>query len=169
VGRVLQVSVKPKIYVAQQLGHIHNLPRVEREMFHHMIDDFHDRFVITLHDNCSCEFVRGNAGDDRYCLIHCFFQYPSQHIRIHSAASRELSVALARIGSASEGGYNPLTHVAAQVQDKIADRVAFVRATPPYLLGRKQPETVLDAALLLPEFLHEKSMKRRSISPPSIR
>jgi hypothetical protein len=55
---------------------------------------------------------------------------------------------------ATDGRYDPLPDISAQVQNQICDRIALFGAAPPNLVRGQELQTMLDAAFRLTQLLN---------------
>ena len=144
-GRAGVKIIEAQVGCGQQLGQHNNLSGVHREVFGDVEDGFQEVDVVALDRYGD----RGRSRDrERGELFRLPLRVERSRFRSSSRVITSLcanSASRIRVsGCEPNTGNNPLTRVAAEVQDQIADTVRFLVRTPPDLFVRQLFETTLN-------------------------
>jgi hypothetical protein len=145
-----QMLIESEVFFAKEFRRIDNLARMQREVLYYVIDGFENRLVIALYPNALREPLRRNILNHLNGFINRCREPGTEGRRVNLAPGSEFRVTVAGIGTTPYGRYDPLPYVSAQVKNQVPDRVTFIRAAPPDLVGGEPFETLLDAVLRLP-------------------
>ena len=146
---VAQMLVESQVLFAKQFRSIHDLARMQREVLYYVINRFEDGFIVPLHSNALREPLRRNILNHLDGFINRFRSLERSPAPYFARAPN--SVSRSRVsGSATDGRYDPLPYVSAQMENQVSDRVTCIRAAPPDLFLGQPFQTVLDALLRLP-------------------
>jgi hypothetical protein len=110
-----------------------------------LVDSVEHRDVMALWRDALGEARVGQRGDHLFRGRDRLLEKREDLRAGHAAIGGELLIAPAHVGSASDSVHDPLPHVAAQVEDEIADGVLVVRVPLPYLLIIQLSEAGFDA------------------------
>ena len=133
-ARGVEVFVETEVPAIELLGDVDDLAVVQAEVLHHVIDGLQAGDRIALNVEGGGEVVGGEAGEDGGGLVEGGAEAVEQDARGQVVALGELGRALAGVGIVIEGGDQPLSDIAVEMQQQIADTVAGLVGAPPDLL-----------------------------------
>ena len=112
------------VRIAQlQPGHVDDLLRVAPEVRNAVEDRRHSGHAEALDATGFCKLPGVNAGQHPLRFINDGFEAAHQLVLLHRTSFGELGGTIAIVGCPADAGHNPLSQIAAQVQDQVADAV----------------------------------------------
>ena len=146
LGALAQVLEVAQVFAGEQFGGENDLAGMLREMFHDVVDGFHQGSVVNLLDRFSFgEALHWQRADHAGRFTHCRVQFGCELGRLQTSARGELGVAIANVRLVADAANDPLANVAAQMQHDVSDRVLIVAVARPHLFGGQPPQAILDA------------------------
>jgi hypothetical protein len=128
-SQVVEFQIPP----ASKLRDENNLPYVSREVLDDVENCFEARYLKALDDSFLKETTCIEVLEDYVSLAECFFKPVKKHLFRERAACK-LSRSVSDVILSSDAGDNPLTDIAAEMENKIADAVVCLVRSPPNVL-----------------------------------
>jgi hypothetical protein len=122
-----------------------DLPCVHREVFDHRVDRLQDRYVVTLDTAMFEQSRRVNACEHAIRFTDSCPKLTQKLGLIHAGLRIELMLPVTHIRLSTHAADNPLSNVAIEVEDQIADAVGGLVGSPPDVLNRQSLDCLLDA------------------------
>ena len=128
-SQVVEFQIPP----ASKLRDENNLPYVPREVLDDVENCFEARYLKALDDSFLKETTCIEVLEGYVSLAECFFK-PVKKRLFRERAACKLSRSVSDVILSSDAGDNPLTDIAAEMENKIADAVVCLVRSPPNVL-----------------------------------
>jgi hypothetical protein len=135
-----------QIIAGQQLGYKYYLAGMLGEMLDHLIDRFHFSDLVILNGHSLREPCRVEFSNDIDRLGDRLARALNKLRRLEAAARRKFPVTIPLVRQVADSETDPLTNVAAQVQNQVADGVNVLGVAGPDLIVVEPANAIFDAA-----------------------
>lgn len=139
------MGVISEIAAGNLLNHENDLPGMLGEVFDHVVDGLEHGDVVFLDLDGFGEAGGIEAIDDGDGFGDDGGELRGEFGCGRTGASGEFGIASAKVGLAADAGEDPLSNVAAEMEDEVAGRVFVLAAAGPDLVVGEAAEAIVDA------------------------
>src|SRR5215469_13732567 len=140
-SRETQFPIEPQVLTPQHLGDVRDLPIVQSEMFHNLVNGLEPIDLVALNFKWREQIGFGQSGKDFGSLLHGSPKLLNEQRNGNTTLRLKFSRSVAAVFSLVKRCNQPLANVAVQVKDHIPNTVAGFVRTPPDLFVRQSLHT----------------------------
>ena len=170
-SRETQFSIEPQVLTPQHLSDVRDLPIVQSEVFHNLVNGLEPIDLVALNFKWREQIGFGQSGKDFGSLLHGSPKLLNERRDCNTTVRLKFSRSVAAVFSLVKRCNQPLANVAVQVKYHIPNTVAAFVRTPPDLFVRQSLHTGSQTRPILFQQLIARELKEdgcRTVHPGRI-